>query len=244
MTKKKVVIERKWKAADWRAGYAGHAATLRVFDDRSTEYRPSWHAQAFPSVPKLLTPRARIETADKVISRLRKEWVPDKGEADYRKEACAKQIGRTFMSDWHLVATQGHCALLLPGAGDKGPGFSVALWGDYVVIKDPEFHLAVKRAGVCGAPADRVTLTYNGGKLRVSAGALGEHSDNGEIEFEQDVDVQAHIAHKFVVNISGAYLEQCCGVWPLVIHRGEEGTPYVIRPAGDQFRALVMPIKV
>lgn len=188
-------------------------------------YNPPWIAACKP--PKVTTmPKPRVEDDSKTIARLRKI----KGD-----ERTDRYVGRRT-GDYHLVATDGYRALLLPGEGNgkEMPGFGDIPF-NFVVLPE-QFYIVLQR--VIAFHSEKpwaVVITINITSLTVWAEAQDD-------TYEESI-ITPSIGEATIM-LNAKYLLDALGVWPLYLHFSDKDCMVVLRPDDDSWRYLLVPLKL
>jgi hypothetical protein len=203
-------------------------------------------------------PKPRREPLEKLYARARAAYAPPKPDGDYAtaarvQAAIGTRCGDEHSRPWYIDTTNGHTALIRPGTGTKAQ--SIRLVGDYGAewIDLPEdLYLALQRVRIFAndrSQAIKLSIVHGGAKLSASSCELGEASETiipaGE----------SGRLTEYETCLNAEYLDACLGSWPLrwylrppVEHdepaRWIEELPQVFQPAGAEWRAVIMPMRI
>jgi len=182
-------------------------------------------------------PRARQEPADKHRARLLKAYTDTANDG-----TCARVLGRPTRDGYRLTATNGHCALLERGEGRDDPlgyrDWSISPEARWVDLP-PAFHLALLRVSLlANERSHAVTLAIADDELTIHA-----QTYEGEATERIGALKTSSPAPRVTVCLNAEYLDPACGVWPLRWYVRNAETVQLFAPAGDTYRALIMPMR-
>lgn len=152
----------------------------------------------------------------------------------------ASYVGRPVLDGYCFVATDGHRALLSRGpcTGEYSEVFRKDWNASRCVatIREPEFHLAVKRAGVMCPESKVFSLDASESTLIVSS----EDPDCGT--FDESLRIASN--EPWSVSLNQAYMELVCGTWSLEVYFQSDEHPVFFCPVSKDWIYVVMPVRL
>src|SRR5262245_50302735 len=169
--------------------------------------------------------RARQETAEKALARLKKEYTMDADAA----RSCVEQVGRNVADGYYVVATNGHWALLEKGEGNnpaKGSEWLGATKGYFkIVLDNPELHNAIKRAKTMMNERSKAI-----GLIGLTD-TIGVYSECDAGEFTETVGENVYgsitMVRPWHTQLSYEYIEPLLGYWPMAMWFKDEKSAVV-----------------
>lgn len=179
---------------------------------------------------KQLNPKPRLETSAKALIRLRKDCL---GHTDVR------YTGRAASGGYKIAATNGHWALLEPGAGTEPATHYIGNLKGYhpVQLHDPELFNALERASLASPERSKsVTL------MMLDADHVAVYAQDPDFgEFMETVGCKSE--HAWAFNVDWTYLEMPLGCWPLTLWFKDHNSAVVFEPADQAWRFVLMPMR-
>lgn len=192
-------------------------------------YNPPWKRECKPPKPQTM-PKPRVEDSAHTIARLCKIG---------GNESCQRQIGKRA-GEFYLAATDGHRALLLPDNREEREGMP-AEFGELppnTFVTGAWFFLALKRA-MCISNEEPWGIS-----LKIDAKSVTMEAEYEGDTFSERLTAIVQGGSGCRLGLNGRYLQDALGVWPLYLHFTDAEHMVVLRPEGDSWRYLLMPLEL
>lgn len=202
------------------------------------DYQPGTRAilKSKPSLPKYHG--GRVETLGKLYARACEAFPTD--ATDSRLKSA---IGLGFGQGFGVVTTNGHGAIVKQGAVTQDRTTQIIKADSSYVDLPADFHAALKRVRLFASEhSNAVHLSIGPWRLRLHA------ADSWGNEASETVELAGpgHEVPEYQVCLNADYLDAVCGVWPLrwYLRAGSEMEPQSFQPAGADWRAVIMPMRM